>query len=191
MATTSNEQHAQWKGRRRLSLASNFGSRHDLYHTLFGRRQQIIACQLFFEDEAPTISQLKIVADTLGKRFERLRGIPTTLEPNTNNKNGARVFRDVNDWTAAVHIIVQDAPLEKDDEYHARLFLEQVKLKDILPTQYTVEVPLWRMYRVGNKSIVVSMPPFEKLHELLELDICPSHHYFYTSFTAMCGPLYW
>ena len=94
MATTSNEQ--QWKGRRRLSLASNFGSRHDLYHTLFGRRQQVIATQLFFEDEAPTISQLKIVADTLGKRFERLRGIPTALEPDANSKNGTRVFRDVN-----------------------------------------------------------------------------------------------
>ncbi len=165
MAPTNNEQHAQWKGRRRLSLASNFGSRHDLYHTLFGRRQQVIACQLFFEDEAPTISQLKIIADTLGKKFERLRGIPTELEPNGNNKNGTRVFRDVNDWTAAVDVVVQDALLEKDDEYHARLFLEQVKLKDILPTQDTVEVPLWRMYRVGNKSIVVSMAPFEQLHE--------------------------
>lgn len=165
MATTSNEQHSQWKGRRRLSLASNFGSRHDLYNTLFGRRQQVIACQLFFEDEAPTISQLKIIAETLGKRFERLRGTPITVEPNADKKNGTRVFRDVNDWSAAVHIIVQDAPLEKDDEYHARLFLEQVKLKDILPTQDTVEVPLWRMYRVGSKSIVVSMAPFEQLHE--------------------------
>ena len=38
-------------------------------------------------------------------------------------------------------------------------------MKDILPTQDTVEVPLWRMYRVGNKSIVVSMAPFEQLHE--------------------------
>mmetsp|Transcript_19147 Transcript_19147/g.40340 ORF Transcript_19147/g.40340 Transcript_19147/m.40340 type:complete len:582 (-) Transcript_19147:522-2267(-) len=152
-------QKPSWEIRRRLSFASNLGSRQDLYHSIFNRKQQIIACQLFFDDSkcgsAPDIDQIHEIVDTLGSRFERLRGIPTDLVDKHGNRTGHRVFRDVGDWSAACQKIVLDVPLEGDTKDEARLFIEQVKLKDILPEEDGVEVPLWRIYRVGCRSLVV------------------------------------
>ena len=160
MASTQKKKPSSWESRRRLSLASAFGSRQDLYHSIFDRKQQIIACQLFFDDDdgsntAPSIAQIHEMVDTLGNRFERLRGIPTDLFDKHGKKTGQRVFRDVKDWSAARQKIIVDVPLEEDTKDEARLFLEQVKLKDILPEEGGVEVPLWRIYRVGRRSLVL------------------------------------
>ena len=119
---------------------------------IIGRKQQIIAVQLFFEEsEAPSISELRQIADTIGKKFERMRGIPWDI-----NKN-SRIFKDVDDWQAALDIIVQDVPLEDDTKENARLFLEDVKLQDIDTVENDIEVPLWRCYRVGNRSIILTI----------------------------------
>lgn len=156
MASSTQKKKSSWESRRRLSLASCFGSRQDLYHSIFDRKQQIIACQLFFDsDTAPYIAQIHEMVDTLGNRFERLRGIPTDLFDKHGKKSGQRVFRDVKDWSAARQKIIVDVPLEEDTKDEARLFLEQVKLKDILPEEGGVEVPLWRIYRVGRRSLVL------------------------------------
>ena len=80
--------------------------------------------------------------------------IPTDLFDKHGKKNGQRVFRDVNDWFAARQKIIVDVPLEEDTKDEARLFLEQVKLKDILPEEVGVEVPLWRIYRVGFSDAI-------------------------------------
>ena len=159
MASSTSKKKPSWESRRRLSLSSNLGSRQDLYHSIFDRKQQIIACHLFFDDDdsdnAPSIDQIHEIVDTLGIRFERLRGLPTDLFDKHGKKTGQRVFRDVKDWSAARQKIIVDVPLESDAKDEARLFLEQVKLKDILPEEGGVEVPLWRIYRVGRRSLVL------------------------------------
>lgn len=140
--------------RRRLSFASNVQSRMDVWNDSFGRQQQVIAIQLFFDDEAPTLMQMRGLADLLGQRLHRLRGIPTDVPGDTKER---RIFEDVADWPAALDVIVQDSPLKNDTKTEARIFLEQVKLKDINPVENGVQVPLWRLYRVGSRSVVLTI----------------------------------
>lgn len=125
----------------------------DMWKEACSRQQQVIAFQLFFETQAPSLEQLKQIANTLGTKLERLRGLPKDIP---GDPKEGRIFQDVADWEAALDILVQDVPLDKDTVEEARLFLEQIKLKDMDPIQDGVQVPLWRIYRVGSKSIVLT-----------------------------------
>lgn len=141
--------HLTMTGRRRLSFTSNLQSQQELWEKTFGSKQQIIAVQMFFDEGAPSREEMMDIAKTLCTRFVRLRSIPVDT-----GCGSSREWVDVSDVDAAIDKIVAKRNLQPETEKEARIFLEKVKGQDILTSIDGIEVPLWRCYVVGDRSLV-------------------------------------
>lgn len=142
--------------KRKMSFTSLIQADQELWKEVMGREQQVVAVQLFFAEEnnndnkdttCPTRQDMLAVATTLANHYERLRGIPDFT---------TKTFKDVADLETALEKIVIYRDLADDSVDGARKELETLKaIPMVAKDEEGLELPLWRVYVLGKRSIVV------------------------------------